>query len=764
MGNHSSSVANDLDSDEGGGSDYEHAYDFHTSVLHKSPADGFESDYEEDEEEEDGGRSGSRQGLPFSNSQMAAAPSSIKGKVTDNGDGKDQSQVTAIGVENKRASCESDPVCREGGDGTITSVSGSAGSSGRRSDQAKSSPELLDMGFKPRTRHQKAAFEENWQTPTTACSVERQKTITTQHGRSENTVLEEETYETAEEGAGEVDEWGSVSDDGSLSTITPPRTRPQSDSEYSHMSSESETGEGEEDAEEETDEEEEASASDSSDIAVVGKAHTPSSRSSPAALQQKRASPLKVFPHCIPQQAASRSPPAPQRQLGHRQEVSQDSYRQMRKRQASVRCDVPSKRSKPSRGINFSPDRTRYGIFDTESESDTAKCHDRKTRRTAAPPTPPPQRNLRETRSLSTRTLRQAAKKAASQFVETSRKILRDAKTAALILKESTSLKRRASLVDQEGASGGVRKLPVKRDTTSSRTAAQLRREERMSQTPELRRATAGSPTTRSRRGAVKRKVEDEVAAQGRRPQRAEDSSDLEMEDATRNNHQLNSRQVRKDGGRLRKFTRSATGPSPSHSARRFLRSPTSQLYSARRNSLPLMLAAGSTAKVKVNTTPPGVSDNSAGKSNSKTSAATTNPFHNVSLVPSSARLNTSTGSRDSISAELHPGVSQGHLPDTPSPFTSLDVSTRTETPTPLTFTSGSVWSRISTRRSQQSCREMGIPSGGQLPSAPGTSGPRMATRSSPETASLTVAPSAYPARSTPRVPSLTLMGQFAQR
>ena len=763
MGNRSSSAANDWDSDEGGGSDYEHAYDFHTSVLHKSPADGFESDYEEDEEEEDGGHSGSRQGLPFSNSQMAAAPSSIK--VTADGDGKDKSQVTAIGTENKRASCESDPVCREGGDGPFASVSGTAGSSGRQSDRANSSPELLDMGFKPRTRNQKAAFEENWQTSTTACSVERQKTVTTQHGRSENTVMEEETYETAEEGAREVDEGGSVSDDGSLSTITPPRTRPQSDSEYSHsMSSEFETGEGEEDAEEETDEEEEASASDSSEAAMVGNAHTRSSRSSPAALQQKRAAPLKVFPHCSPQQAASRSPPAPQQQPRHRQEVSQDSYHQMRKRPASVRCDVPSKRSKPSRGINFSPDRTRYGIFDTESESDTAKCQDRKTRRTATPSTPLPQRNLRETRSLSTRTLRQAAKKAASQFVETSRKILRDAKTAALILKESTSLKRRISLVDQEGATGGARKSPLKRDTRSSRTAAQLRREDRMSQTPAMRRETAGSPTTRSRRGAVKRKVEDEVAAQGRHPQRAEDSSDLEMEDATRNNHQLNSRQVRKDGGRLRKLTRSATGPSPSHSARRFLHSQSSQLSNARRNSLPLMSAAGGAAKMEVNATPPGVSDSSAGKSNSKTSAATTSPFHNVSLVPSSARLNTSTGSRDSISAELHPGVSHSHLPDTPSPFTSLDVSARMETPTPLTFTSGSVWSRISTRRSQRSSREMGIASGGQLPSVPGTSGPRMATRSSPETASLTVAPSAYPARSTPRVPSPTLMGQFAQR
>lgn len=803
MGNRSSNTANDWDSDEGGGSDYEHAYDFHTSVLHKSPADGFESDYEEDDDEADVRVGRGRKGLgalrlQFSNSQMAAVPSSVK--LTDDGDNENKTQDTAIGsdLQNRSVSPESDAVVAERGSDPASRSAGQV-------NQADCSPQLPDTELKPRSRKQKAAVEDNSHTTNTAQSVKGQKPIDTQCSTSEKEEMEEETYETAGEGNGKGDEGGNVSDTGSLSTITPPRTRPESDSEYS-VTPESETEEsgGGDDAEEEQDEEENFSASDTSEHdTVAGNVHMRSTRSSAAAVQQKRGSPSKVFPRSAPRQATSKSAPTPQQHLAHRHEISHESYHQMRKRPATSGSGVPAKRSKLSSGIDFSPSRTRYGIFDTESESDTTNCQRRKRKRSATPPQPLQQRHLRETRSLSARTLRQAAKKAASQFVETSRKILRDAKTAALILKESTTLKRRSSVVDQEakGASGGTRMSPVKRDTRSSRRAAELRREERLSQTDmlhreiarspatssrratrlqreerlsqaaDLHRETAGSPTTRKRREAVKRKSEaEEVAIGGRNSlQRVEDTSDFEMDDVTRNNDQSNPwRQVRKDGGRLRKFTRSATGTtSPSGNARQSLCPPSSQLSNVRSNSLPLLPAAGTaaSAKVKVNTTPPGVSNHSINKS--KSSPTASNPFQNITLIPSSTQLNSSTGSRDSISAELppRPGVSQGRTLDTPSPFTSLAMSTRrVETPPPLTFTSGSVWARINTRRSHQAGKQIGILSAGQSALTPGSAGSRIATRSSPEGFSPLAAPTAYPVRCIPTAPSLTLTGQFAQR
>ncbi|KAL8574123.1 hypothetical protein ACOMHN_060699 [Nucella lapillus] len=125
MGN-SGSRTNDLDSDEDGGSDYEHAYNYHTSVFRKSPADGFESDYDDDDHD----------------------PSPTGGK------------------ESSRAVQGGSGVRRDGGD--------NAGREGGGSDEG------------------------------------------------------EESYETAGEGSGEEAE----SEGGSFSTITSPRTRPQSDSEY----------------------------------------------------------------------------------------------------------------------------------------------------------------------------------------------------------------------------------------------------------------------------------------------------------------------------------------------------------------------------------------------------------------------------------------------------------------------------------------------------------------------------------------------------
>ncbi|XP_076472585.1 uncharacterized protein LOC143301987 [Babylonia areolata] len=544
---------------------------------------------------------------------------------------------------------------------------------------------------------------------------------------------------------------GGVSDDGSLSTITPPRTRPQSDSEFT-VSEESSEGDhsGSESVEEEEEEEEEENEGGESDYDTERvTSHTSRTLVKQRETQMSRS---RARTRSNPPAADYRPSETSQRRLPRRQEMSPEAYRLARKRPPSPK-QSPSKRSRPSDGINFSPNRTRFGIFESGSESDNAASRrEGRKRRAAQPPlSSPPTKTALEGMSLSARTLRQAARQAASQFVETSRKILRDAKTAARILRESTSKRRSSShLEEEDGPSMGKKPSLEERETRTSTRIYETRRSERIASP---RQSTDSGPSS-ARRGAAKRKLQNPGSPRDRRKRQqrtpSESDSDLEINDS----HQTRSaswRQVRKDGGRLRKFTRNSAATSPQSSTRRSPR--LSLLVPVSSASLPMLPGTGNASA-----TPSQSPARNTRLNNSFPSAmGSSNPFQNVTLRPSPSKA-TPTGSIDSISHEL----GGGH--QWPSPFSSLLTdSGRGEDPQVLTLSGGSVWARISARTSSNVSAQNLKPGHEQghaspVPGPSGGSSTRMATRTSPE-----VAAADYPAHSTPRVPSLTLTGQFAQ-
>ena len=128
--------------------------------------------------------------------------------------------------------------------------------------------------------------------------------------------------------------------------------------------------------------------------------------------------------------------PAEKRQICTRGQEGQLSCRlHARKRTSSAEDDCTPKRSRTDDAIQLSPDRKRFGIFDTQPESDSAPhCTPKKmacrSRWNKSP---------HQTRKRHIRAFRQSAKRTALQFVETSRKILREAKAAARIFKQTTA-------------------------------------------------------------------------------------------------------------------------------------------------------------------------------------------------------------------------------------------------------------------------------------------------------------------------------------
>ncbi|XP_070206616.1 serine-rich adhesin for platelets-like [Littorina saxatilis] len=763
MGNRSSKTTNeDWSSDEDGGSDYEHNYKYHTTVLHHSPTDGFQSD--DEEEDEDGRKNNSSNKLL----PAVAATSPVSNPPAVNS--------TASPVSNAGDNCHvgntaSDPAVKvsDAGDShkvgdTATADNGHRDNTGPVMDGAvfvvsRTTHESGVSGHKQgeaehRTKEVRRQAQCDGRTDTVSVggqgsvsaqcimnvSAQRMVNVSAQrmvNGETQSVqtkVEAEEVYETAGEG---MEGEGEESDNDSLSTITPPRTRRQSDSDRS-MSLDSDS------------EEKEESTSAESDEVTVAEVIPPRSSKSTPARGQGPASRLRLSPRSTPLLSASRSPPTPQRQLPRRQGRSPDSYRHARKRAASPKQALPAKRSKPADGIDFSPDRNRYGVFESESESDTASRTTRRSQRMAVPPPPPPPRAVRGSGSLSARTLRQAAKRAASQFVETSRKMLQDARAAARILTESTSSKRRASFVADDGdtMSEAKRRSPAKRET---RREAEGRREERLGQSSQ---GVLPARKDSHRRGAVKRRAEDAASTPG-------DDSDMVMDDI-RGDGRSDSVSVRKDGGRFRKFTRNDTNPVVVLS-RNFRHSPhlppPSQPPNIRSNSLPLFSGAAATSPPSGSHHNTSFTGTAVNPCNTSFTGTAVNPFHNVTLVPTSSSHNHSRGSMDSISAELSPP--SGMAPAVFSFFSNLAPS-YTPTPSPVALSAGSVWSRINTRTRQPTAT---LASGQQETSpTPGTSSSgRMQTRYSPQTVPVTSVSPSYPARSTPRVPSLTLTGQFAQ-
>ncbi|KAL8564959.1 hypothetical protein ACOMHN_019862 [Nucella lapillus] len=771
MGNRDSRT-NDLDSDEDGGSDYEHAYNYHTSAFRKSPADGFESDYDDDDHgpSPTGGRS--LRALPSRNVKTGetnnSSPSSSAAVGAGDGRNRGGGRAEKTAEQNKNARNHSDSETnnhhqRQTGD-AVQGLNSRARfchqitASGVRLHQPRQV--VVDNGSVPADTstdvNQASGDSRHSVAPGQCVSTSTQESSSGGSGvrrdGGDNAGREgggsdegEESYETAGEGSGEEAE----SEGGSFSTITPPRTRPQSDSEYTVT--EVTTGGSEEDSGEE--EEEEVVDESEYDTERVA---SPISKSSLERMSRPR------LPSRDPSPPVFRSSESSRSRLPRRVEMLEEAYRLARKRPPSPKQQSAAKRSRPSNEVALSSNRTRYGVFDTESESDTSRGRQVGRQRRAAPltppPPPPPPRPVAESRSLSTRTLRLVARKAASQFVETSRKILQDAKTAARNLRESTSKgKRRSSTVveEEDGPSQGKKSSPEK---------GTHRRSPRISDPGPSRRIIMASAqstesvSSRTRRGASKRKLQDSPSPRTRRKRQqrveTESESSSEIDDHTPLTRSATSRQVRKDGGRLRKFTRdrspSATFFSPRSTARRSPRSFPAGVSSHISASLPVLPSASGDNVLLSSSL-----SRTEKQNRSFPSAASANPFHDVVLRPSPKTQ--STGSVDSIGPEF------AGMGNWPSPFAALlKGSGNADGPHTLTLSAGSVWARISSVHGDHTAASP--PRGdhhqrsSQGSPAAGPSGARVATRTSAETPA-----QSYPTNSTPRVPSLTLTGQFAQ-
>lgn len=717
MGNRNS-TADTWDSSDEGGSDYEHKYDFHTSVLHKSPYDGFESDYEDDDY------------FPPSVSQSCKQVAQADTRQVGNGGVVSMNRPTA---EPSGVGCSGEkPGASPAGNSKSEPVTVAGGS--LQTPPVNNDVNIVAAQNLPTQKadRQKVVQPRNSASPAQgSASISRE--IPTVKGQQPVEV--DDVYETAGEEHEGDENTAEASDDDSLSTITPPRTRPQSDSEYSvDMDTDSEDSEDSEESE--------SDVGDFNSATEQSVTVTTKSRSQSSDVRRKKESDVS---NQSLRRSARLSPPAPHRRLRHREGLSPDSYRQTRKRRWSPAplekrsAKVPRKQMKQITLAPGTPTKVRYGYISTDSESDAEKKSQRRKNLRSSAHSEPAQ-NQREKKSSSARAIRQAARQAATQFLETSRKILQDARTAARILRGSAS-KRRSSVADgTEMASLATQPSPPRRERRESERARRDSESSDSDRTPTI--------TTRSRRAAVKRKASPEESPRSAETKQTRQNRGMLNRHAREEPLNMQTEtDVRKNGGLLRKFTRSAES-----------------------SGTQTLDVAASRSSMQASSLSPGGIHTSIQKSASV--AGPRNPFTDIQLIPAASYARTvssPTESVDSINVELDPSLQSKTVLQYKNPFVSLlSQADRSESPEPVAFTSGSVWARVNMRTNQL----QQVPSQGseqvterQSPQ-PGPSGQKRASCSSPQTVGTGHSPSSSSVQdqgsSASRISALTLTGQFA--
>lgn len=755
MGNHSSSPKESE-------SDFEHEYKFHTCVLHHGTSDGFESDNED-----------SFDFPPVVFQQQEPSP-----EVPTNNTPDTQPKVPPSTTPDTQPKV---PINTISDTQPISLINSSEGSSilsnckdgnTRESDFCFSEANILPVSqcetilFEPKkdndnlTENIPISCGDHGSSQSKTVSEGRRNLSQFPLGRPDTkgeTTDHEDAYKTANEDSIEDDEAGD--DNDSFSTITPPRTRPQSDSEISvGLESESENESHEGFGVTNTEDTEDISSSESQDSGTVAEENLSSASGHfemAAALnrrgkqQKQTAFPLSVHQNLLPSK------------LHH----MPDNYRQARKRQASPIAS--SSHSPPCLACtkssllckNHSSSKIRYAYIDSDSEPVVSKM--RKIQDCAYPS--PHMRSLRESKRISAQSLQETAHKTADKFLETSEKILRSAKSAVREFRAYAS-KQQAKVMKVE------RELPLKKRKLSGsgrieRIGSTLRNKFSRKTAPckainsatlhkqMESRGVAGMMVTRSKQMALQKEMirDNSARASGFLASVNKDTDHPEIT-------------VRKNGGFLRKFTHSHTirgqveqplQPSTSVVALSSVEVPSLPLTHCR----PTLSnnAALSTYTSNTNHSECALIDKVV-----ETNCA--NPFESVRLVaPSLAVSESPSGSIDSISRELSKPFSKAESsPQNKNPLTSLTSNTSPyEELHPVSFASGSVWARVN-MRSNQSMEAASL----QESPTPGTIAQRIQTPSRSKTQALITIEKGgqYPGKNTPLVPSLTLTGQYAQK
>lgn len=676
MGN-TGSKTNSHDTDNEGESDYEHAYSFHTKVLHKVQSGGFESD-----DEDSCGESSQpvKHRASLTESTKVMEPLHCIYASCDGGDDTSKDVLQHDGIWDKHLACnlaQSD-----------TSVKTAFGQSSSEEKKINISGENRELVILPEISSRDLILHNSAVLPP---------------GPPDD-MYETATEDNQNESGVNSEDKGNDSDGDSFSTITPPRTRPQSDSECSF------------EADSESDEEQDISGLESQDLDTEY-AHS-------SILLPQHSSPRRSRSDVT---GLTNSQCALGLQLSVRERVGRVMRSHTRKRCASstsfsVEEEVPVKQQKFMDSKHSTPTKVQYRYPDSDSELDVARALHVKNEKGV--PEVAASRNLKST--LTAQTIHMAARQAASRFIRTSRRILKDAKMAARALRTYSSKRQAAKILAKEN------RASVFERTQATRTSG----EQKAGCSPKCQSGQTIASSVSSHTAANQTGADPEIHHAGKLP-----SGEKTPE-------------VRKNGGYRQKFASSSA-------LQQNLLTHTANIRSASVPSTPVNNMPGVAVEAESQHLSGHTSNSTIKYACPSSLGANLSPFQDVQLIPPPVhQLHDSPhGSIDSISNELACPLEARACEN---PFTSIFANvTEVDAVLPATFTSGSVWARVNMHNNQNARVHTARPKG-KSP-VPSTSGQRMATRNRPQTPE-SAPEHVYPRQNTPRVPSLTLSGQFAQR